>query len=148
MKKMKSIKNIFKINKNNGKNNLLRYKKKGLTIKKENNKLLKDKEKEEKIDEEDDLNNKSFEYAKHFLKIVESIHDRDEINSNNYSEDDDNGKNKLLYNKSSISEDDNNDNNDEMESLDKEIKELEEDENNILSLMKKIKEFSSNYPNN
>jgi hypothetical protein len=151
MQKSSSLKKRLRFKRNNKIiNDLYGYKKNALTLKKEKNKL-KDKDKEkEKVDEDDDLEeNKTFEYAEKFLRLVESIPDKDTIKQNNYSEDDDhNGNNKIdkidrIDNNMSrsISEDINSE---EIESLDNEIKELEEDENNILMLMKQIKDLSSN----
>ena len=85
----------------------------------------------------------TFDHAEKFLKLVESIPYKESIKQNNYSEDDDNHYKIKIDNDidKSISEDSNTD---EIDNLSNEIKELEEDENNILDIMKKIKEFSAN----
>ena len=88
---------------------------------------------------EDNLEKKETFEPDKFLSLVESIPINDDINLNNYSEDDENqSKNN---NSSSISEEVNSEN---IENVDNEIKELEEDENNILMIMKQIKELSLN----
>ena len=94
-------------------------------------------------EKEDDLEKKETFEPDKFLSLVESIPINDDINLNNYSEDDDNHYKIKIDNDidKSISEDSNTD---EIDNLSNEIKELEEDENNILDIMKQIKEFSAN----
>ena len=136
---IRTIKKRFKIKRNNENNVLSRYKKNALTLKKNN--IIK---KKEKSKDEDDLErNMTFDHAEKFLKLVESIPYKESIKQNNYSEDDDNHYKIKIDNDidKSISEDSNTD---EIDNLSNEIKELEEDENNILDIMKKIKEFSAN----
>ena len=90
-------------------------------------------------EKEDDLEKKETFEPDKFLSLAESIPINDDINLNNYSEDDDNqSKNNSSC---SISEEVDSEN---IESVDDEIKELEEDENNILMIMKQIKELSLN----
>ena len=126
--------------------------------KKNVNNLNKKKKKENKFDK-----NKTFGPGKN-NNIIESNQKEDSKNINNYSEDDENKRNKNKSKSNSNSSRSKSSNssksrsrskscsvssgNDsfrsDIESIEDEIKELEEDENNIILLMKQIKEFSSN----
>ena len=128
-----------------------------LGYKKNINNMNKNKKKENKLDK-----NKTF--GPGHPAIIEKNPKEDNKNINNYSEDDENkrinNKSKSKSNsyssrsKSSNSSKSRSRSNSassgnesfrsDMESIEDEIKELEEDENNIILLMKQIKEFSSN----
>ena len=129
--------------------------------KKNVNNLNKKKKKENKFDK-----NKTFGPGQtgKSNKIIETNQKEDSKNINNYSEDDENKRNKNKSKSNSNSSRSKSSNssksrsrskscsvssgNDsfrsDIESIEDEIKELEEDENNIILLMKQIKEFSSN----
>ena len=131
-----------------------------LGYKKNINNFNKKKKKENKLDK-----NKTFGpgHPAQNNNIIETNAKKDNKNINNYSEDEDNKriKNKSKSNSSSSRSKSSNSSksrsrsnsvssgNDsfrsDMESIEDEIKELEEDENNIILLMKQIKEFSSIY---
>ena len=124
--------------------NLTGYKKNASNIKEKKNDKEKDKDKEKEDDDDsDDLEkNKTFEHARNFLKLVESIPPKDTINGNNYSEDDEekhNCKSESMVSKTISEEEENNYNE---ESIENEIKELEEDEDNILQIIKQIKDLN------
>ena len=141
------------INKLKTNNNFLGYKKNV-------NNMNKKKKKENKLDK-----NKTFGpgYTGKNTNIIETNPEENSKNINNYSEDDENKriKNKSNSNssrsksskssnssksrsRSSVSSGNGSFRSD-IESIEDEIKELEEDENNIILLMKQIKEFSSIY---
>ena len=138
---IRATKKKYRFKRNNDNNVFSGYKKNALTLKNKN--IIKKKEKAK--DENDLERNMTFEHADKFLKLVESLPYKDKINQNNYSEDDDNHYKVKIDNDiidKSVSEDSNSEEFDD--NLSNEIKELEEDENNILDIMKQIKDFSAN----
>lgn len=122
---------------NNTETNLQEYKKKALTIKNEKKESIKD----------DDLEkNKTYEYATHMLKLVDSIPRNNKKTPNNYSEDEESKIKSVTSESSSSSSDSISEeiNSEEMRNIDDEIKELQEDEDNILLIMNQIKELNIN----
>lgn len=140
VKNKNKFQNEFKRNNrelNNTETNLQEYKKKALTIKNEKKESIKD----------DDLEkNKTYEYATHMLKLVESIPRNNKKTPNNYSDDEESKIKSVTSESSSSSSDSISEeiNSEEMRNIDDEIKELQEDEDNILLIMNQIKELNIN----